>query len=69
MISSIAHGRVERLVRPLGAEIVRTLKESLEGGPMGGAAPRLSRCVFARSEAESYPQAGLVVLQCDRGPV
>lgn len=39
MTSSIAHGRVDRLVRPLSADIARGLKESLEGDPMGGAVP------------------------------
>lgn len=38
--SSVAHERVDRFVRPISAEIVQGLKDSLEGGSVPGAAPR-----------------------------
>lgn len=41
--SSLAHGRVDRLVRPLSADIVRGLRESLENDPLRGPARRPSR--------------------------
>ncbi len=38
--SSLAHERVDRFVRPFSAEVVQSLKESLEANPAPAAAPR-----------------------------